>query len=357
MRAAYTLQALARTHRVSLLVVQLVQSPSGASVPAEIAALCQEIAVVTPRETRTSSVEFRESHFDTIHVFRHYMVPYSEPYLQHLPRSRAHLDLDDVEPISRRRIASRYRHHGLKREAAAEEQAADRAEQTHRTMLTRFDRIYVCSEADRRSLPVGVQSRARVLPNVYQPTISLPPSSVNDPIEILFVGTIGYFPNADGIDWFAHDVLPFVRSGTSRQVMLRVIGFGTSPLLPSLRAVPDLDLVGYAPNLHPWYQRSHLIVVPLHAAGGTRIKILEAFAMQRPVVATSIGAEGIDVTNGEHLLIADDPATFAESCLRLIEDDNLRSRLVANAIALLFDRYTPETLATIVAPERALPPR
>lgn len=350
-RAAYTLQGLAQSHRVSLLVVRLVLTPFGSTVPDDVASLCQEISVTTPAEARSSSHSFREPHFERVHVFRQYSMPYAEPYLQQRPRPLAHLDLDDVETISRRRIAARYRHHGLEREALGEEKGAEWAEQSNITVLPRFDRIYVCSIADVRALPVGVQSRARVLPNVYQPTITLPPPSTSDPIDILFVGTLGYFPNVDGIDWFAHQVLPYIRAGTPRQVILHVVGFGNAPLLSSLRAVPDLNLVGFAADLFPWYQRSHVVVVPLHAAGGTRIKILEAFAMQRPVVTTSIGAEGIAGQDGEHLLVADDPATFADRCLQLIENDELRSRLVANAISLLFDRYTPEALATILAPE------
>ena len=97
-----------------------------------------------------------------------------------------------------------------------------------------------------------------------------------------------------------------------------------------------------------------IVVVPIRFGGGTRIKILEAFAHRIPVVSTTVGCEGLDVVDGEHLLVADDPATFASACIRLHENADLRASLVAAAAELWTNRYrwtvvTPAIVSAVQA--------
>jgi glycosyltransferase involved in cell wall biosynthesis len=103
---------------------------------------------------------------------------------------------------------------------------------------------------------------------------------------------------------------------------------------PQVAVYPDV------PSVEPFYRRSAIAVVPLRTGGGTRLKILEAFAHQTPVVSTTIGCEGLDVKDGEHLLIADGDRQFAHQCIRLLRTPDARRQLIARARRLAVDRYS-----------------
>jgi glycosyltransferase involved in cell wall biosynthesis len=108
---------------------------------------------------------------------------------------------------------------------------------------------------------------------------------------------------------------------------------------------PEIQLVGYVPDLAFWYRSAHVVVVPLRAGTGTRIKIVEAMSYARAVVTTSIGMEGLEVEDGVHVLIGDTTEEFTELCLRLIQDARERERLGRNARALCERMYSPAALA------------
>jgi glycosyltransferase involved in cell wall biosynthesis len=131
--------------------------------------------------------------------------------------------------------------------------------------------------------------------------------------------------------------------------LVNIAGFGDMrPLRPLIR-IPEVRLIGAVPEVQPWMEEADAVVVPVRAGGGTRIKILEAFSFQRPVVSTSTGTEGIAARDGEHLLISDTPEKFAGQCLRLMSDPALGARLAANARRLVEDEYSMEALARTMA--------
>jgi glycosyltransferase involved in cell wall biosynthesis len=109
-----------------------------------------------------------------------------------------------------------------------------------------------------------------------------------------------------------------------------------------------MQLIGAVANLAPEYASAGMLVVPLRAGSGTRIKILEAFQHRTPVVSTTKGAEGLAVTNGEHLLIADTPEEFAAACLRLSTDDDLCRRLTERAHAWVVQHHSIDTVRKIL---------
>jgi glycosyltransferase involved in cell wall biosynthesis len=357
MRAAHVLLALAQSYRVTLLVAARYASPAGRFVPAEIAAHCREAIVVPAPQTLVSTAAFRDAPFDVVHVFRLATIPSALPYFDADPPPARHLDLDDVESTSRRLIAALYRRHGDNRQARREEEAAAAAAVAEADTLPLFDRIYVCADGDVTRLPLPVRARTVVLPNSLPVPPPLAPTPPAAPVGLLFVGTLDYFPNADGIAWFAREVLPAIRKRSVRPVVVHIVGRHTSPLVAELADLPGIELAGYVADVRGWYERSHIVIVPLRAGGGTRIKVLEAFALRRPVVATTIGAEGIAARDGEHLLLADEPKVFADRCLRLIDDPALGARLAASAFALFSARYELEALARIVAALPLPPPR
>jgi glycosyltransferase involved in cell wall biosynthesis len=100
-----------------------------------------------------------------------------------------------------------------------------------------------------------------------------------------------------------------------------------------------VTLTGFVDDVRPLIAQSWISVVPLHTGGGTRLKILEAMALGTPVVATSKGAEGLDVQSGRHLLIADTPEAFAQSAIRLLKEPELRRQLAKSAYQLIREKY------------------
>jgi glycosyltransferase involved in cell wall biosynthesis len=130
---------------------------------------------------------------------------------------------------------------------------------------------------------------------------------------------------------------------------LYVVGPQPPRLVDRLAVTGPVIVTGGVPDVRPYYQRSRIAIVPLRAGGGTRLKILEAMALGRPVVSTSIGCEGLDVRDREHLLIADTEASFAESVIELLGCAELRERLTRNARGLVESRYDWEIVNRTLA--------
>jgi glycosyltransferase involved in cell wall biosynthesis len=156
-----------------------------------------------------------------------------------------------------------------------------------------------------------------------------------EPNRLIFTGSFAYWPNYEAMEWFTNLVFPKILSNIP-EAQLTITGDSTTRQLTDTRQVV---LTGYLDDVRPLIASSWLSLVPIFTGGGTRLKILEAFALGTPVVATSKGAEGLDVINDEHLLIADTPQEFAEQTLRLLQDEQLRDLLVTNAYKLVKHKY------------------
>jgi glycosyltransferase involved in cell wall biosynthesis len=211
--------------------------------------------------------------------------------------------------------------------------------------VPRFARAYLASDGDRHLAEARHGfTNLGVLPNAVR-TRALPPARPpGGRPTFLFVGTLGYAPNADAVTRFCAEVLPRLRSRLPAGFRVLVVGPGPPAVTRALAAHPEVEVAGAVAAVDPAYARSDVVVVPLRAGGGTRIKILEAFAMGRPVVSTPIGAEGLAVEPGRHLLIADDWSTFAERCVAAATDPALSERLTAEAGRLVTSRYGPEAV-------------
>jgi glycosyltransferase involved in cell wall biosynthesis len=159
-----------------------------------------------------------------------------------------------------------------------------------------------------------------------------------EPLRLLFVGSLNYEPNAQGLEWFAHEVAPRVRERLA--IAIEVVGPGRrGPELPGVTYLGRVDDVGAA------YARAHAAVVPLRAGAGSRLKVVEALARGVPLVSTPLGVEGYDVVDGEHALIADDPETLAERFALLDAslrgDRHIAGSLVAAGYAFARDYFWP----------------
>jgi polysaccharide biosynthesis protein PslH len=282
----------------------------------------------------------RDGAFAVVHVMRLYLAPFAEPFLA--PRDGrpvVTLDLDDDEPRTWQRIAAL---HGRTGDALAARVAAAEAakyEALARAALPRFDRVLACSAGDAAAVAAayGVP-RIAVVPNaVALPEPVAAPAGGDD--SLLLVGSLSYFPNQDAALFLCREVLPRLEAQLGRRVRLAIVGADPPAAVRALGALPGVTVTGTVPDTAPYYRAADLAVAPLRAGGGTRVKILEAFAHDRAVVATTLGAEGIEATPGEHLLIADDADAFAGGCARLLQDPALRRRIAAAGRRLVATRY------------------
>lgn len=152
---------------------------------------------------------------------------------------------------------------------------------------------------------------------------------------LIFSGSFKYHANYDAMVWFIGEIFPSILSKIP-DTQLIITGDHGNQHLPSWK---NVTLAGHVDDIKSLIGSCTVSIAPLLSGGGTRLKILEAMALETPVVATSKGGEGLDVIDGKHLLLADSPSKFAECVIRLLNDDDLRLRLVQNASQLVYESY------------------
>lgn len=156
--------------------------------------------------------------------------------------------------------------------------------------------------------------------------------------DLMFLGGLHWPPNADALATFVRTAWPRVRAAVPAATLTSV-GRDDSPLTAECRATPGVTVTGWVPDIDPFVQRSRVLVVPMRAGSGMRVKILEAMARGVPVVSTTVGCEGIEVESGRHLLVADTPEAFADAVIQVLQDDRLAASLAGAARALVLERY------------------
>jgi polysaccharide biosynthesis protein PslH len=208
----------------------------------------------------------------------------------------------------------------------------------------RFDRCITVSEANRQLLmSANPRLRVDVIPNGVDTRLLPVLPCTNTAPTLLFVGTMGYEPNEDAVLYFCRDILPIIRR-TVPAVQLWIVGRDPSPAVSAL-ASDTVHVSGRVDDVVPYYQRSAVAIVPLRAGGGTRLKILEAMALGRPVVTTSIGCEGLDVRDNDHVLIADTAESFAARTVQLVNSPELCQSIAARARELVVNHYDWDAIA------------
>lgn len=146
------------------------------------------------------------------------------------------------------------------------------------------------------------------------------PSVQRKPGTMVFTGSMDWMPNEDGIAWFVDSTLPHIRAAIPTAA-LTIVGRNPTAKVKALQSSDgSVTVTGSVPDVRPYLASHQLFIVPLRVGGGTRLKIYEGMTMGLPTVSTTIGAEGLPVLNGEHIVLADDPASFAHECIALLND-------------------------------------
>jgi len=232
-----------------------------------------------------------------------------------------------VNPIARRLLTQQWR----------------RMLRFEETTLARFDLVLAVSETDRRTFerlyPGSLQSPAHVVQTGVDTTYFSPSSEAPAPAHLVFTGSMDWLPNEDAMTYFCREILPRIRQ-SEPETTVSIIGRSPTQAVQRLSEQhPGVEVTGRVDDVRPHVRRGAVYIVPLRIGGGTRLKIFEAMAMGKAVVSTAIGAEGLPVTPGTDIAIADEPAEFADAVVRLIRDPAARHALELRARQLVVERY------------------
>ena len=219
----------------------------------------------------------------------------------------------------------------------------------HRRMLRyeaaaihRFDGVLAVSDADRKTFaglyPNAARRPIRVVPTGVDTAFFTPDDTPAPGPSLVFTGSMDWLPNEDAMLYFCREILPLIRA-EEPEVTLSIVGRAPTPAVRRLAGDPAISVTGRVDDVRPHVRGGAVYVVPLRIGGGTRLKIFEAMAMGKAVVSTSVGAEGLPVTDGEHVLLADEPRRFAQSVVRLLRDTGRRRELERAARTLVVDHY------------------
>jgi glycosyltransferase involved in cell wall biosynthesis len=187
-----------------------------------------------------------------------------------------------------------------------------------------------------------------VVPNVVD-TDHYQPSGAEEPCTVLYQGGMDWYPNRDAVEFFVSAILPRLRASVPEA---RFVVGGRSPSDEFRRrfaAVPGIEFTGTVPDMRTEIARAAVCVVPLRIGSGTRLKILEAAAMAKPIVSTRVGAEGLDFVGGREIVLADEPKAFAEAVADLLRDASRRRELGRAARRRAQECYSLPVLRTAVS--------
>jgi glycosyltransferase involved in cell wall biosynthesis len=171
------------------------------------------------------------------------------------------------------------------------------------------------------------------------------PSDASRTADLVFVGSMDWLPNSDGVNYFVREILPLIWQ-RKPDCTLAIVGRSPSPAMQALAQQDSrIQVTGTVPDVRPWLWGASASIVPLRIGGGTRLKVYEAMAASTATVSTTIGAEGLDVSDPANIRLADTPEAFAEQCISLLHDAQQRKSVAAHALELVTARFSWDIVA------------
>lgn len=211
-----------------------------------------------------------------------------------------------------------------------------------RRMCSRMDVVVTVSERDRQQLlklnpNLHVEVVANGVDVGYFDDLDFGDAALGE-ASLVFTGTMDFRPNVDGVTWFAQAVWPRILRAVP-DARFYVVGRNPKPEVLGLERIPGIVVTGAVRDIRPFFKGAVLSIVPVRMGGGSRLKILEAMAARVPILSTTMGAEGIDITPGVDIAIADEPEDFAREAVSLLHDPEKRAALAARGRELVATRY------------------
>lgn len=217
--------------------------------------------------------------------------------------------------------------------------------------IVEFDGNISVSDIDRKEL-LQFDSRAsvRVIPNGTDTEFFQPIAGVVEDQSLVFAGSMSWYPNCDAMILFSEKIWPLIKQAAPTITMNMIGSHPPNQLLDVGRHDQNFKVLGFVDDVRPYIARASVYIVPIRVGGGTRLKILDALAMGKSIVSHPIGAEGIDVTDGKDIIIAEEPEAFAKAVVDLVNDDARRRQLCANARHTAVEKYSwPRIIPTLEA--------
>jgi len=264
-----------------------------------------------------------------VHVTRSYLAPLGVAIAEQLGSPWASLDLDDDDEQVVRTLG--------------DDEDADAYRRLVGVFGPLFQAVALAAPHETAAISHRHGLAASVIPNAVSLPDRGPPGEQADGIRVLFVGNLTYPPNADAAIRLVYEILPRLREIAGQPVTVTLAG-EPDDTVRSLAAEPGVVVTGFVSDLAACYRAANVVVVPLTAGGGTRIKLLEAFGYGLPVVTSTAGAAGLDVADGVHVLMADSPDEAARAVATLAADRELRERVVAQARRLVSRSYSHDAV-------------
>ena len=277
--------------------------------------------------------------FDFIHIDCPHMGPYIDTIRQH-SKAKVILKAHNVEhriwermALLENRVLQKHYFKFL----------AKRLKKYEEFLLNEIDALVTMSKTDAQifvemgcKIPVFVSPAGiNVNQNHYLSTL---PMSQN----ICFIGSLDWKPNLESLDWFLQNVWPIVYA-QNKEVKFKIAGRKMPAYIKDLK-LPNIEILGEVDSSNDFMTNNGILIVPLRSGSGIRIKIIEAMSLGRPIISTTIGAEGIDVESGTHLLLADSENDFAYAILTLLKDEKLCRELAFKAKKLAYEKYSSDKI-------------
>lgn len=324
--------------RVTFLPIDTVTRPLGKQRTA-VAALLSGGSysmswLVTARGRSTIAAHVNTGRYDLVHFDTIGLAPYLSSVAE-LPATVTHHNIESHMMLRRAGNASNALASSYFRIEAVRLRAAERA------TAQRFAAHFTCSELDSERLRVIVPDvNAIVIPNGVDCEFFTPRGVEPRPDSLAFVGTMNWYPNLAAMVFFLREVWPALKQ---RRPALTLDIVGSNPpasLLQLAATLPGVTVHGYVPDVRPFMERAAVFVCPIRDGGGTKLKILDAFAMRKCMVAHPVACEGIDVTPGRDVVLASTAQEFTEQVLTLLDDAPRRRALGEHARQLVEQHYS-----------------
>lgn len=346
MRSYFVLRHLVQQHQVTLLT--FVRDADRPQDIAHMAEFCHAVHTLPMRRSRLRDGKFliqslltgqpflvvrdhvpemvnqihtlvRPERFDVVHADQLWMAQYALAAKAASAQTKLILDQHNAVHLIPRRLADEASS-PLKKSFLAREARAMAAYETE--VCQRFDHVVWVTAEDRQAVAGAADVPSSVIPICTDTSMARPIRPAPTRRRVTFLGGLHWPPNAQGIAWFANQVFPEVRAEIPDAVLTII---GKNP--PAGLEGEGIEVTGYVVDPLPYLAETGVFVVPLHAGGGMRVKILDAWSWGLPVVSTTIGAEGIEIQPGEDMLIADSAPEFARAVIRVLKDESLAQRL------------------------------
>src|SRR5215831_15805744 len=215
-----------------------------------------------------------------------------------------------------------------------------RTKRIEEAVCREFDSVLAVSEDDRATLQREFRTKnLSVIPAAVDTTYFQDTGQPPEPGRLVFVGSMDWDPNEHGVSWFVEQIYPLIKKSV-RAAKLSIVGRNPSEHTRNFAARDSsIEVTGRVADVRPYISRAEVVVVPLRIGGGTRIKIPEAMAMAKPIVSTTIGAEGLPFKNGREICLADDPRDFASTVIELLDNPERRRSIGTAARSIVVHEH------------------